>query len=83
MLAEKASVVSKVLPGGPHPGTDGRSLRNVPWHAGFEGPLQIDARAPPHAERYPPSRLTFHPRAAAKRTRNSANAMVLRTVRTA
>src|SRR5262245_31043446 len=25
-------------------GTDGWSLRNVPLHAGFEGPLQIDAR---------------------------------------
>ena len=36
MLEEKASAVSKILPGGPHPGPDGRSLRDVPLRAQFE-----------------------------------------------
>ena len=34
MLEEQASAVSKILPDGPHSGTDGLSLRNVPLHAG-------------------------------------------------
>ena len=41
MLAEKASAVSKILPDGPHSGTDGRSLRNVPLHC----PIRMSRRA--------------------------------------